>query len=179
MTQLNEYDRRRNENHMIGARLAVRLGLERISPIDDHASDDVMLERMTDLDAFMSEPWFEAMLGDPRFTPLREAAQHLTTGDEALATYRMLNSAAIGRFDADSQWLNMINRVSPNRVGRSRVAAWETRNLRMSANIRELAARHSGGRVLVITGSAHKPWLDAYLSMMTDVRIVDAGAVLR
>jgi hypothetical protein len=33
--------------------------------------------------------------------------------------------------------------------------------------------------VLVITGSAHKPWLDAYLGMMSDVRVVDAAAVLR
>ena len=34
-------------------------------------------------------------------------------------------------------------------------------------------------RVLVIVGSAHKPWLDAYLSMMSDVQIVDATRVLR
>jgi hypothetical protein len=49
----------------------------------------------------------------------------------------------------------------------------------MAANIREVAARHPGGRILVITGSAHKPWLDAYLAMMSDVEIVDAARVLR
>jgi hypothetical protein len=36
-----------------------------------------------------------------------------------------------------------------------------------------------GKRVLVIVGSAHKPWLDAYLDMMGDVQIVDAERVLR
>jgi hypothetical protein len=33
--------------------------------------------------------------------------------------------------------------------------------------------------VLVIVGSAHRPWLDAYLGMMSDVRLVDVEAVLR
>jgi len=49
----------------------------------------------------------------------------------------------------------------------------------MAANIREMSTRHPGGRFLVIVGSAHKPWLDAYLSMMSDVRVVDAQTVLR
>jgi len=129
--------------------------------------------------AFMEQPWFTAMLSDPSFTPLREAGQHLTTPAEALATYQMLNRPAAGWTDANGQWLSMINRASPDNVGRSRVAAWETRNLRMAANIREVSARYPGGRVLVIVGSAHKPWLDAYLRMMSDVQIVDATRVLR
>lgn len=73
----------------------------------------------------------------------------------------------------------MLRRESPNAVGRTRVAEWETRNLRQVANIREVASQRPGGRVLVIVGSAHKPWFDAYLSMMTDVAIVDAARVLR
>jgi len=42
-----------------------------------------------------------------------------------------------------------------------------------------VGARLSGQRLLVIVGSAHKPWLDAYLDMMSDVAIVDAQKVLR
>jgi hypothetical protein len=72
----------------------------------------------------------------------------------------------------------MLNRQSPNQVGRFRVALWEARNLRMVANIRDVAARHPGGRVLVIVGSAHKPWFDAYLDMMVDVEVIDTSAVL-
>lgn len=173
---------RRNENYLIASRLAVRLGLERIYPMDDQ-SDLIGAEYdgdfETDMTAFTNEPWVAAMLADPRFAPLRDASQHLTSSEEALATYRMLNRPQTGRFDADSQWLNMINRESPHGAGRTRVAAWETRNLRMAANIREVASQFPGGRVLVIVGSAHKPWLDAYLGMMSDVQIVDAGALLR
>lgn len=178
--QLQTYDTiaRRNENHLIAARLAVRLGQERIYPTDDQ-SDDVVPNFERDITAFTEEPWMQQLMEDPSFTPLREAGQHLTTPDEALATYRMVNGWRAGRTDANGQWLNMINRPSPNNVGRARVAAWEVRNLRQIANIREVSARYPGGRILVIVGSAHKPWFDAYLSMMSDVEVVDAARVLR
>lgn len=169
---------RRNENHLIASRLAARLGHERVYPTDDQ-SDDVAPDFEANMTAFMEEPWMAQLMEDPGFTPLREASQHLTTSDEALTTYRMLNGWRAGRTDADGQWLSMINRPSPGEVGRARVAAWETRNLRQVANIREVSARHPGGRILVIVGSAHKPWFDAYLSMMSDVEIVDATRVLR
>jgi hypothetical protein len=177
--QLAQYETRRNENHMIGSRLAVRLGLERVYPIDDHGSDDIIISRQADMEAFLSQAWFEALLADQRFAPLREAGQNLRTPDEALATYRMLNSRAAGSLDADLQWLSMINRDSPNNVGRTRVAEWETRNLRQVANIREVMAQHPGARVLVITGSAHRAWFEAYLRMMSDVEVIDAERALR
>ncbi len=178
--QLATYDTpaRRNENHLIASRLAVRLGLERVFPMDDQ-SDDLSPNFEANMEAFMQQPWLARLMTDAEFTPLREAGQHLRTADETLATYRMLNRAATGRIDADGQWLNMINRESPGNVGRARVAQWETRNLRMAANIREVASHQPGGRVLVIVGSAHKPWLDAYLGMMSDVAIVDASQILR
>ena len=179
MSQLNEYDTRKNENHLIGVRLAVRLGLDRVYSMDDHADDDVAPERADDVAAFMSQPWVAALMADPGFTPIRESSKHLRSAQEALETYRMLNRPQTGHTDADGQWLNMISRASPNSVGRIRVAEWETRNLRMAANIREVASAVPGARILVIVGSGHKPWLDAYLSMMTDVRMVDASAVLR
>lgn len=178
--QLATYDApaRRNEDYLVAARLAVRLGLDRVHPIDDQ-SDDVGPTFEADFTAFTGEPWYAALKADRRFTPLREASKHLRTPDEALATYRMLNAPAAGLTDADGQWLVMINRQSPHDVGRSRVAAWETRNLRMAANIREVAGAVPGQPVLVIVGSAHKPWLDAYLGMMSDVKVVDASALLR
>lgn len=177
--QLAQYDTRKNENHMIGARLAARLGLERLYPIDDHSSDDVGSSRTADLEAMMAQPWRAELMADPAFTPLREAANNLRTPEQALDTYRMLNAARTGHVDADGQWLNMLNRETPNAVGRTRVADWEVRNLRQVANIREAIAHNPGGRVLVITGSAHKPWFDFYLSMMTDVVVIDASRVLR
>lgn len=178
--QLATYDTpaRRNENHLIASRLAVRLGQERVYPTDDQ-SDDSVPSFEADMTAFTQEPWMALLLEDPEFKPLIEAGQRLTTPEQTLATYRFLNTPRTGRTDANGQWLSMINRPSPNSVGRARVAAWEVRNLRQVANIREVSARYPGGRILVIVGSAHKPWFDAYLSMMSDVEVVDAARVLR
>jgi hypothetical protein len=178
LEQMAKLDTQKNENHLIGSKLAVRLGLERLHPIDDHASDDVLIHREADLEAFFGQPWFEALLADPAFAPLRESVNRLRTADEALSTYRMLNSKAAGQLDADMQWLSLVSRKSPNQIGRTRLAEWETRNLRQVANIREVIAQRPGARVLVITGSAHKAWFDAYLGMMTDVEVVDTTKAL-
>lgn len=94
--QFTAYDApaRRNENHLIAARLASRLGLERVYPMDDQ-SDNVGPEFSgafeTDIEAFMGEPWLQALLESEPFKPLMEAPQHLTTPEQAIATYRMLN----------------------------------------------------------------------------------------
>ncbi len=175
--ELDVFAARRNENHLIAARLAVRLGLERVNATDDQ-SDDWDPAMDTPMQAFMAEPWLAELLADPAFKAFVEASDNLGTSEQTLATYRLLNSEAAGQLDADGQWLNMLNRPSPDQVGRRRVALWEVRNLRMAANIREVAARHPGGRVLVIVGSSHKPWFDAYLGMMVDVQVVDTAAVL-
>ena len=177
--QLEAYAARRNESHLIAARLAARLGLERVHPTDDHAGDDMLEGRIDDLTAFVSNPVFREMILRPEFQRLARAAEHLTTPEQALDTYRHLNARATGRVDADGQWLTMIDRPSPNNVGHVRLAEWEARNLRQVAHIREAAAQAPGGRVLVIVGSAHKPWFDAYLGMMSAIEVVDAEAVLR
>ena len=68
---------------------------------------------------------------------------------------------------------------SAARFGRGYVGGWETRNLRMAANIREMFAAQPGIRGLVIVGASHKPYLESYLNQMHDLMIVDPEAVLR
>ena len=179
MAQLNEYDRRRNENHLIGSRLAARLRLERVHPTDAQDDDVMTPEQMEAFGRLVFQPLGEELRADPRFRPLMEASQRLRSPEEALATFRMLNAPATGQTNADLEWLRMIDRPVEGDLGRVRVGGWEVRNLRMAANIREVASRFPGGRVLVIVGSGHKPWLDAYLGMMSDVAIADSEALLR
>lgn len=177
---LDQYETRRNESHLIAVRLAVRLGLDRVYPTDDHHGDDIMREAVIDdMRAFMEQEDFATLIASPAFQRLAQASQRLGTPEETLETYRFLNSPEAGVTDALGQWISMIDRASPNNVGRIRIAEWETRNLRQVAHIREAAAQAAGGRVLVIVGSAHKPWFDAYLGMMIDMTVVDAGEVLR
>jgi len=175
---LDEYDARRNESHLIGARLAVRLGRERLYPIDDQSAVDLVYARMDDFMAYFGSPEVKARVQDPAFQRLVTAVERTRTPDETLAMFRELNSDTAGQLDAQVQWKFLLDRPAPD-VARRRLAEWETRNLRMVANIREAAAEAPGGRVLVIVGAGHKPWFDAYLGMMSDMKVVDAAEILR
>lgn len=176
--RLARYETWRGENAVIAVRLAVRLGLDRVYPTDDQA-DDPRPTFEQDFRTFAQQPWYgeagevRAAAGLPA-----DLESRLSTPAEALSTYRLLNAQRIGVVYADTEWLAMINRQSPNDVGRERVAMWETRNLRMVANIREVAGHYPGGRVLVIVGAAHKPWFDHYLSQFSDIELVDTSAFL-
>jgi len=177
--QLGEYERRRNENHLVGSRLAARLGLERVWPIDAQ-DDDVFTPAQSEAfgrDVFA--PMSTRLRADPRMGPVVAAAEHLGSADELLATYRLLNRRATGAAQSELEWRAMVERAWPGDLGRVRLAGWEVRNLRMAANIRQAISGVPGGRVLVIVGSGHKPWLEAYLGMMADVRIVDTETILR
>ncbi|TAH42145.1 MAG: hypothetical protein EYC71_11235, partial [Gammaproteobacteria bacterium] len=67
---------------------------------------------------------------------------------------------------------------SPQHYGQRYVAGWETRNLRMAANIRAAFRDRPGARVLVIVGNSHKPWLDHLLGLMQGIDLVDAQKIL-
>ena len=177
--QLNEFEGRRNENHLIGSRLAARLGLERVFAIDVQDDDVMTPEQMEVFGREIFEPTGARMRAHPRFRPLMEATQLMGDAEQTLAAYRLANRPESGQLQADLEWLRMLDRPSTGNVGRIRAAGWEVRNLRMIANIRQAMAAHPGGRVLVIVGAGHKPWFEAYLGMMTDIRLVDAGALLR
>jgi hypothetical protein len=66
----------------------------------------------------------------------------------------------------------------PSGVDRSRVAQWEVRNLLIAAHIRQATALHPGERMLVVIGSAHKPFLDRYLRQMLDVRVIQLESLI-
>ncbi len=179
MTLLDEYDQRKNENHLIASRLAVRLGLERVYPTDAQDDDTLSPDQMKIFASEIFQPMAEEFKTNPRLKPLVEATEHLRSGEETLATYRMMNRLESTQAQADLEWGRMFDRPSKDNVGRIRAAGWDTRNLRMAANIREAAAAVPGGRVLVIVGAGHKPWLEAYLGMMADIKLVDVQEVLR
>lgn len=68
---------------------------------------------------------------------------------------------------------------SPEGFGRRYVGYWETRNLRMVGNIRDVLGRYPGMRLLAIVGASHKGYYEAYLNQMHDVRLIDARTILR
>lgn len=164
----------RNENVSIAVRLAVRLGLERLDAMDDQSETDLVFSALDAVtEAERSPAWSAARARRPMPT-----YPPMTSAPGVLAAFRAHNSEDAGRRDAENQWLTRLETADASGILRRRVAGWETRNLRMAANIREVSARHPGRRILVLVGSAHKPYLDAYLRMMSDVRVVPAGEIL-
>lgn len=168
---------RMNEDDQIAAPLAMRLGHERVYSTDDHTADD-------DAD---SDPAYgkavEAAWDNPATAARKrdgaalEAA--LGTPAGALALYRAYNRPREAGITFASDFGAALREPSPGRYGRRYVAWWETRNLRMVANIRAVLQKRPGARLLTIVGASHKGYFEAYLGMMHDVRLADTEAVLR
>ena len=167
----------RDESILIGAYLAARLGHERLYPMDDHTADS-MSEDEKAAGAAISKAW------DNPATKKRLAASAaqeklLGTAQGVLAMYRATNAPGEAKLAFDSDFGAALEEPSPQRFGRNYLGYWETRNLRMAANIRDVLGARPGTRMLVIVGASHKGYLEAYLHQMHDVRINDAAALLR
>lgn len=176
VTRLDGLRTRMNENYLIAAHLAARLGLERVHPTDDHTADTSIgddpgygkaLQRIWD------NPVVKRRLADE--TALERG---LGSGEGVLRLYRHYNQPSQARLVFDSDFGAALKDPTPQNYGRHYAAWWETRNLRMVANIRAAAATQPGARVLSIVGASHKGYFEAYLSLMHDIRITDARTLL-
>ncbi len=167
---------RRNENYLIAAALAARLGLERVYPTDDHLSDRLQADPPPGRDEAMRAIW-----SGERPPLAREAEaieKRLANGEDVLKLYRLMNRAAFGDQSVRADMGRAYAMPSPGQHGRRYVAWWEVRNLHMVANVRAAIGSDIGGRALVVVGSTHKPYFDAYLGMMHEVRVVPSSEIL-
>ncbi|WP_328285290.1 DUF5694 domain-containing protein [Sphingomonas sp. PR090111-T3T-6A] len=178
---LEKFKNRRNETCLVSAVLAARLGLERLWSMDDHSADTPdssdPAERKAAADA-IARAW------DNPATHARQAEdarlqKGLSEPGGILEMYRAENAPGVPDLTYRSDFGAALVEPSPQQFGRGYVGYWETRNLRMAANIRDVLGRYPGMRMLVIVGSSHKGYLEAYLNQMHDVRLVDAKRVLR
>lgn len=177
--RLTKLETRRDESLMIAARLAARLGLERVFAMDDHSADRMMAKAdEAPYGAAIGKAWDNPAGAKRRL--INEAAERdLTTGPGILTLYRAYNAPDMAPIIYASDFGAALEEPSPQRFGRQYVAYWEVRNLRMAANIRDMLGERPGQRALVVVGASHKPYLDAYLHQMHDVRVVDVMPLLR
>lgn len=179
VSELTVLTTRRNEDYLIAAALAARLGLERVHAADDHSADAINAS----LD---DDPGFEAAMRRAWNNPVAERRKArdaaLTTrldGEGVLALYRDYNRPETAQVAFDSDFGAALADPSPEGYGRRYVGWWEARNLRMVANIRAAIAAQPGSRTLSIVGVSHKGYFEAYLHRMHDIRLVDAETVLQ
>lgn len=173
---LDEYMQRGDETTLVAARLAARLGLERLHPVDDHTGDDGHVDDIQAYGAAIQRAWDTR--GDV-VAAAREAGLAALRGGDALEAYRQANSPQVLQAMVEGDFGAALADPSPERYGQFYVGGWETRNLRMVANVRDAFRDRPGARVLAIVGATHKPWFDSLLGRMQGVDIVDVQDVLR
>jgi hypothetical protein len=105
----------------------------------------------------------------------REHADHVRreafAAGDLLAMYLYANSDAHHGGDV-TQWNWLFEPEHASGLGRLRYALWELRNMRQAMHIIDIAATGGAERLLVIVGSAHKPYLDRVLATQLSVRLV-------
>jgi hypothetical protein len=179
--RLDRIKARRNETDQIAAPLAARLGLERLWSVDDHSADTPDSK-----DPAEAKAAGEAIMGawdNPATAARRAETEQLNARlgepDGVLNLYRAYNAPEQAMRTYQSDFGAALVEPSPQGFGRSYVGYWETRNLRMVANMRDVLGQHPGTRMLTIVGASHKPYYEAYLNLMHDVVLADAETVLR
>lgn len=170
---------RPDETGWVGAALAARLGLERLYSVDDHSADSPTPSELEKAyGEAISRAWDNAA-GRERRAFMAPFEAGVTRPGGLVALYRAFNSPRAQELAYRSDFGATFVEPSPQRFGRGYLGYWETRNLRMVANIRDVLGLHPGIRLLAIVGASHKGYYEAYLNQMHDVRLVDAGKVLR
>lgn len=179
MTYLDKRLQRHDESVLVAATLAARLGLERVWAVDDHTADSATpKEDEKAAGEAIMKAW------DNAYTRARAAENdrleaQLGKPDGILTLYRGYNAADVALQAYHSDFGAALVEPSPQGFGRNYVGYWETRNLRMVANIRDVLGHAPGTRMLAIVGASHKAYYEAYLNLMHDVQLVDADVVLR
>ena len=179
---LNKIKDTRNETYLVAAPLAAQLGLERIWSVDDHSSDMPDPAEPEDYAkkyaAAIDSAW------DNSATKARAAESETLQAGLAqpgglLKMYLAYNDPEAAMQVYRSDFGAALAEPSPQGFGRGYVGSWETRNLRMVSNIRDVLGQYPGTRMLAIVGASHKGYYEAYLNQMHDVHLVDANCVLR
>lgn len=164
-----------NENYDLAAVLAARLGLERVYPVDDHSADAPTTPEFDK--AIMAQ--FESYRKLPIAAENDRNLKSIKDAVSVLIWYRKANAAGAQNRQIHADFGRALSQNWPGTPSRQYVGWWETRNLRMAANVRDAFTAQPGARVLNIVGASHKPWYDVFMGQMADVEVVDASTVLR
>ncbi|GAB5348006.1 DUF5694 domain-containing protein [Alteriqipengyuania sp. 357] len=175
VSYLEKYDTHQNENVIIGARLAARLGLDRVYRVDDQMSDSVPIDPEA-YGAEISEIWDNAPT-QRRIAEYTDWDAELFDGSlSILEWYRRYNSPPSLALAMQGDFGAAAGARTPTNAGQTYLAYWETRNLRMVANIRQVIGTDT--RTLAIVGVSHKPYYDRYLGMMSNIELADTLEML-
>lgn len=175
VAMLRQIETRNGETYQVAARLAARLGLQRVHAVDNKTGNNIDVADKRALGQAIEEAW---KAGGAGLNERIEQERILSQAPDLLPLYRYVNDPEHLRALADANARAALRARSPEGYPQIWLAAWEIRNLRMVANIRETFRERPGARVLSIVGASHKPWFDHWLGQLQGVDIVDVARVL-
>lgn len=172
--QLEASSKKANEIYRVAVPLARRLGQTRLAQVDDFAGEEPYTRRFEEFLAEMkASAEMKAVQGSPFYAAAQKGLEEACKDAAKMeAQYDFINGATYARRDVTLQWGAWFRTHFKSGLDRARLAGWEARNLGIATNIRKESALFPGKRMLVIYGAGHKPFLDAYLGQMLDVRVV-------
>ncbi len=173
---LAQIGKRNDESFQLTALLAARLGLPRVYAIDNHTGDKI---DVPDIKAFIRSIESAWAADSATFKEFAKREKAWSQAPDLLPIYRYINEPEHLQALAEANVIPALGAKSREGYPQIWVAAWEIRNMRMVANIRETFRERPGARVLFIVGASHKPWFDAWLGQLQGVDMVDVASVLK
>lgn len=85
---------------------------------------------------------------------------------------------AFAAADRSSQWDIFEAGQGPHHAGQRRLALWQARNADIATRLFRAAADEQGGRILLLVGAAHRPFLEPTLAAQAYTRLVPGKLVL-
>lgn len=165
-----------NESVAIAAKLGAKLGLRYLHPMDDHTADIVYLNAPNELWQVIQSVWKHDSASELEYQ--KKETELLGSPEGVLAYYRFLNSQWTQQVTIDADFGAAAQRTDSNNIARRYLAWWQSRGLKMAANVVEATARNPSAKVLVLVGASHKTYFDAYLNQMHDFKLIPVNSVL-
>ena len=140
--QLESYHDRMDESYQIAARLAARLGHIRVYPADDRAADHLNERNNGEVWDHMRTVWARR---DDTLRSDDEAASENVENPEGFLDYvRFMNSRDLQIMAIEGDFIAAARDTENPALARRYLAWWQTRGLRMAANVAQAAGDHPG-----------------------------------
>lgn len=178
--ELNRIINSTDEVNTIAINLAKKLGLQSLVSVDDQQDKDLYFKIMPELT--------KQLIDDTLYNRTANSEVYKTTDGifkkgyehkNLLPYFLYINSQEYAIKDAEAQWGIFYKLNLKSGLDRTRAALWEVRNLNIASNIRRATSLNPGSRLLVIVDPSHKPFLEAYLSSLGDIKIVQLSSLLQ
>lgn len=167
-----------NEIESLAIPLARGAGLQRLFSVDSQWDGARILRE--------PEPMLEEAFGHP----LHEAARALGPQEEQrrlteegmrsgnlLPLYLFINGPDFAARDVLAQWSPWLRTRLSSGVDRLRYGNWEARNARIVAHVADASVSTQPGRVLLVIGAAHRPFVEEQLRTLVGLRVLSLDAL--